>query len=146
MMFSKDELERSMPVYAFNKQRRKYIIPSWLLVGDESMSAWKGAEGVIDGAEVNCKSFSFLHFVERKPEPLGLEIKVLMNAQVCHFLFYPHVYVATMHQSIATAVVSGVFLGLEIQKDADIHIHQPFYDDYGHSAAVSLRLLTPFLL
>lgn len=67
------------PVDAFSKLRREKIIPSWLLVGDESMSAWTGGEGVLDGAGVNHKPIPLLHFIERKPEPLGLELKVLAD-------------------------------------------------------------------
>lgn len=61
-----------------------------------------------------------LHFIERKPEPLGLELKVLADG------------------------CSGVFLGLEIQEGAELHSRQKWYDDYGHSIAVSLRLLEPY--
>lgn len=41
-------------------------------------------------------------------------------------------------------VLAGVFLGLEIQEGAERHAHREYYDEYGHSAATSLRLLKPY--
>ena len=67
------------PVQAFNDRRRRLVIPSWLLTGDESMSAYTGTEGVRPGAGIkdNHKPIPLLQFIERKPEPLGAEIKVV---------------------------------------------------------------------
>mmetsp|Transcript_49491 Transcript_49491/g.123045 ORF Transcript_49491/g.123045 Transcript_49491/m.123045 type:complete len:729 (+) Transcript_49491:264-2450(+) len=108
------------PVEAFNYHRRNSIIPSWLLVCDESMSAWTGTEGVLDGVNASPKPIPLLHFIERKPEPLGCELKVLADG------------------------CSGCFLALEIQEGAERHVRQKWYDEYGHSAAVQLRLLQPY--
>lgn len=128
-MYTKDELELDpadpwrycrAPVEALNEQRRKVLIPSWLLVGDESMSAFTGAEGVLDGANANSKPIPLRHLIERKPEPLGLELKVLADG------------------------CSGVFLGMGIQEGLERHVDMKWYDDYGHSTAVSLRLLEPY--
>ncbi|KAL3897530.1 MAG: hypothetical protein SGPRY_013031, partial [Prymnesium sp.] len=83
-MFDTDETELDptnpwrycrAPINAFNQQRRRHITPSWLLVGDESMSTFTGVEGVLDGCGANFKPIPLLHFIERMPEPLGLEIK-----------------------------------------------------------------------
>ena len=95
MMFSKDEQELDendawrycrAPVEAFNKRRLTLFIPSWLLVGDESMCAWTGAEGVDAGVGANFKPIPWLSYVERKPEPLGAEIKVMADGNVGAFL------------------------------------------------------------
>ena len=76
----------------FNAYRLKLIVPSWLLVMDESMSAYLGAEGVADGENANSDPIPHRQFVERKPEPLGAELKVICCGE------------------------SGVFLQLELQE------------------------------
>lgn len=107
-------------IAAFNDHRERTIIPSWLLVGDESMSLWLGTEGVLNGVGANPFPIPNLSFIERKPDPLGAELKVLADGNC------------------------GVFLRLEFQEGAGRHCHQEFYEEYGHSAAVSLRLLKPY--
>ena len=128
-MFSKDEdgLDENdpwrycrAPVRAFNDRRRRLIVPSWLLDLDESMCAWTGAVGVEAGKGANFKPIPWSSYVERKPEPLGAEIKVAADGEV------------------------GVFLHLELQEGAEAHVLQPYYDEYGHTSAVSLRLLEPW--
>ena len=129
MMFSKDEDELDendpwrycrAPVHAFNQRRHTLVVPSWLLVGDESMCAWTGAEGVEPGKNSDYKPIPFLSFVERKPEPLGAEIKVLADGN------------------------TGAFLNLELQEGAEAHEKHQWYDEYGHTTACSLRLLAPY--
>ena len=60
-MFDKDETELDPTdpwrysravINSYNQRRESLIIPSWILVGDESMSAYTGAEGVLDGVGV----------------------------------------------------------------------------------------------
>ena len=108
------------PVLAFNQRRWRLVVPSWLITGDEMMSAWTGAEGVDDGIGAHYKPIPFMSFVERKPEPLGAELKVAADGNV------------------------GCFLNLEIQEGADAHSKQEYFDEYGHTTAVSLRLLQPW--
>ena len=128
-MFTKDEDELDendpwrycrSPLEAFNARRTSLINPSWLMVLDEAMSAWTGAEGVEAGKGVNFKPIPFLSQVERKPEPLGGEIKVAADG------------------------ISGCFLNLEIQEGASAHSQLEYYAEYGHTAATSLRLLKPW--
>ena len=130
MMFSKDEDELDendpwrycrAPVEAFNRRRCTLIIPSWLLDGDESMSAYTGAEGVEPGKGANFKPIPWLSFVERKPEPLGCELKVVADGN------------------------ANCFLGLEIQEGAEAHELHKWHDEYGHTTATSLRLIEPWL-
>ena len=61
-----------------------------------------------------------MDFIERKPEPLGGELKTLADGW------------------------SGVFLRLELQEGAERHKNQKYFDEYGHNVAVSLRLLEPW--
>lgn len=107
-------------VDSFNAERFQRFEPSHLLVGDESMSPFLGAEGVVDGVGQNPDPIPHRDFIERKPEPLGKELKTLADG------------------------MSGITLRFEIQLGADLHCRQPYYDDYGHSTAVSLRLLQPW--
>ncbi|KAL1499847.1 hypothetical protein AB1Y20_012531 [Prymnesium parvum] len=81
MMYQEDEADldpnddwrycRSV-VDSFNDRRLKLVVPSYLLVADEAMSAWLGQEGVVPGVGANSKPIPFLSFIERKPEPLGM--------------------------------------------------------------------------
>ena len=48
------------------------------------MSAWTGEEGVLDGRE-QYKPIPFLSFIERKPEPLGAELKTLADGEAVAF-------------------------------------------------------------
>ena len=84
------------------------------------MCAWTGAEGVEAGKGANFKPIPWLSYVERKPEPLGAEIKVIADGNM------------------------GAFLNLEIQEGAEAHELHEWHDEYGHTAACSLRLLKPF--
>uniref|UniRef100_A0A7S2DP88 Uncharacterized protein n=1 Tax=Haptolina brevifila TaxID=156173 RepID=A0A7S2DP88_9EUKA len=84
------------------------------------MSAWTGAEGVESGVGKNFRPIPWLSFVERKPEPLGAEIKVVADGAM------------------------GAFLGLELQEGAEAHELHKWHDEYGHTTAVSLRLLEPW--
>ena len=54
-------------VAAFNENRRRNVNPSWIVVVDESMSAFRG-EGM-----------PHLSFIKRKPEPLGCELKTIAD-------------------------------------------------------------------
>ena len=128
-MFSVDEDELDAndpwrycraPIAAFNLRRRSLVIPSWLLTLDESMCPYTGTEGVEPGKGADFKPIPLLSFVERKPEPLGCELKVAADGN------------------------SGVFLNLEIQEGAEAHAQQQWFDEYGHTAACSLRLLEPW--
>ena len=129
LMFAVDESELDetdpwrycrAPITAFNERRRRLVVPSWVLVGDEAMSAWTGEEGILDGIGSNSRSIPLLSFVPRKPEPLGAEIKVVADGTM------------------------PVFLGLEVQEGAEAHASQRWFDEYGHTTAVSLRLLEPW--
>lgn len=104
----------------FNEHRVKRFIPSWLLVIDESMSAFLGAEGVIDGVGANPDPIPHRDFIERKPEPLGKELKVLADG------------------------MSGVTLRMEMQLGCELHALQEYFQEYGHTTAVQLRLLKPY--
>ena len=84
------------------------------------MCAWTGQEGVIDGVGASYKPIPFLSFIERKPEPLGCEIKVLADGSM------------------------GAFLNIELQEGETCHRQQKWFAEYGHTAAVSLRLLDPW--
>ena len=55
---------------AFNAHMEDIVEPGWLLCLDEAMSAWRGAVGLNDPAKCPHRSF-----VQRKPEPLGVELK-----------------------------------------------------------------------
>ena len=103
-------------VTAFNNQRKKVVRPSWLMVMDELMSLWLGDDGVLDGKGANPFPIPFLSFVERKPDPLGAELKV------------------------AACGTSGVTVALELQEGAELHCHQQYFTEYGHTTAVCLRL------
>ena len=128
-MFSKDEDELDendpwrycrSPLRAFDERRAALINPSWLMTLDEAMAAWTGVEGVEAGKGANFKPIPFLSVVERKPEPLGGEIKVAADGN------------------------SSCFLKLEIQEGALAHSELEYYNEYGHTAATSLRLLKPW--
>lgn len=59
----------------FNKCRAEKVNPGWLLGVDELMSAWRGAQGLLD--QKKCPKLSW---VPRKPEPLGVENKCAGDA------------------------------------------------------------------
>eukprot|EP00965_Chrysotila_dentata_P097803 3233580-Pleurochrysis_carterae.AAC.1 len=66
------------PLDMLNEHMPKLVTPGWLLGPDESMSAWRGEEcpqRLRGSAQQSQTAIPLLHFVERKPEPLGLEIK-----------------------------------------------------------------------
>ncbi len=56
-------------VKGFNKNRKEELVVGTDLTPDEMMMAWKGKKG--NGG------IAHLSFVERKPEPLGTEIKAV---------------------------------------------------------------------
>lgn len=103
-------------VNLFIAAREKQIVPSWLIVLDESMSAWLGAEGVLDGEGANSDPCPHVSFVERKPEPLGSEWKVAADGEC------------------------GVFLKLEIQEGAEAMQYKEFEEEYNPTVANVLRL------
>ena len=126
MMFSADELDLNendkwrycrAPVSAFNDRRRRLIVPSWLLSGDELMSMWLGEEGVQAGVGSDFRPIPHRSYVERKPEPLGCEMKVVADGNI------------------------GAFLSLEVSEGAECHELQDFFEEYGHNTAVSIRML-----
>lgn len=106
-------------VASFN-ERRKLISPSWLMLMDEMMSLWLGQEGVVSGAHANPNPIPVASYVERKPDPLGCEIKVAADG------------------------VTGCFTRLEICEGATRHALQKWFDEYGHTTATCLRLLEPY--
>ncbi len=53
----------------FNKNRRENIFPSWRVVVDECMCAWRG------------KDLPHLSFIPRKPEPYGVEFKSIADGE-----------------------------------------------------------------
>ena len=63
-------------VDAFNAAMKMCIIAGWLLAPDESMFAWLGQVGLMDILKA-----PYRIFLRRKPEPLGLEIKNIGDAQ-----------------------------------------------------------------
>lgn len=75
---------------------------------------------LLDGVGSNPDPIPHRDFIERKPEPLGKELKVLADG------------------------MSGITLRMEIQLGAVLHEHQEFFVEYGHSTAVTLRLLKPY--
>ena len=76
--------------------------------------------GVEPSRGANFKPIPFLSQVERKPEPLGCEIKVAADGN------------------------SGCFVNLELQEGATAHSELECFTEYGHTAATSLRLLKPW--
>ena len=54
-------------VKGHNKNRKATVVPSWLVVVDETIWAWTG------------QGMPHLSFVKRKPEPLGAEVKNLCD-------------------------------------------------------------------
>ena len=66
----------------FNAHMAQAFSPGWLLIVDESMSAWRGRVG--SGAHT---LLPVLSFVPRKPEPLGLELKTTADALTSMMLF-----------------------------------------------------------
>lgn len=62
-------------VNLFNQCRADKVTPGWLIGVDELMSAWRGAQGILDPRK--CPQLSW---VPRKPEPLGVENKATGDA------------------------------------------------------------------
>ncbi len=89
---------------AFNKNRAATVSPGWITVVDESMMKWKG-EGL-----------PHLSFVPRKPEPLGCEVKNLLD------------------------VISGIMLHLEICEAKEDMGTKKWCDKYPKSSATTLRI------
>lgn len=101
---------------------QEVMTPGWLLTPDESMCAYTGLEGVDAVKQTNTfKNIDHLDFVPCKPEPLGKEIKTMCDGE------------------------SGVFLNIEIQRGAERHRLQEWYDSWGHTTAQCLRLVKPWL-
>eukprot|EP00965_Chrysotila_dentata_P222779 6193175-Pleurochrysis_carterae.AAC.2 len=70
------------PLRMLNKHMAKLIVRSWLLAPDESMSTWRGdecAQHLHGTANQSETATPLKQFVERDPEPLGLEIKTTVN-------------------------------------------------------------------
>ena len=99
-------------VDAFNEHMHKQVNPGWLLAPDESMSAWRGKVGKKD-----TKKCPHRMFVQRKPEPLGVELKNIGDAE------------------------SGLILFQELTKGKADVIKPKFYTkENGATAATTLRL------
>lgn len=98
-------------VEQFNTHMATCMHPGWLLGDDESMCAWRGAEGLRSILKIPKKSW-----VPRKPEPLGAELKTTGDA------------------------LSGVLLFVEIQEGKEAHAKQEFYKEFGHTTATTLRM------
>ena len=105
---------------AFNTRRKMLFVAGWMLTEDELMVLWLGAEGVRDGFGADPFPIPNLSYIERKPDPLGAELKVLACA------------------------VSGMTLRVELQEGAERHAQQEWFDEYGHTTACQLRLLKDF--
>ena len=99
-----------MPVIKYNKHMLAVFEPGWNVGPDESMSAYTGHEG--DKPE----DIPHAMFVERKPEPLGAELEDCADAQC------------------------GCIFGIEINEGATEMAKKLYVNEYGATAACSLRL------
>ena len=102
-------------VDAFNEHMAGCVHPGWLMGVDESMCAWRGAEGLRSLLKIPKKSW-----VPRKPEPLGAELKTTGDA------------------------LSGLLLHVEIQEGAKQHNKHEFFAEQGHTTATTLRISKPW--
>lgn len=107
-----------MPLFdLFNDWRRRKYVPSWLLTVDELMFLWLGKSGFPnDGVGGDWTLLPAVSYVPRKPDPLGMEGKVLADG------------------------CSSVTLHIEPQQGAIRHVLQEFYQQYGHMTANTLRM------
>ena len=94
----------------YNKHMAEVFEPGWLVGPNESMSAFRGAEGH------KPNEIPHAQFVERKPEPLGCEL-----------------------EEIADAATGAIFC-LEINEGKDRMAEKKWVDEYGATAACNLRL------
>ena len=109
----------------FNQYRLTKFAMGWLITADELMS-WYETEKEgnptisIEPYISNPALIPKLDFVPRKPKPLGKEIKVAADGE------------------------SKMFMRLEYQRGKEDHKKQPYFDDYGHTIAQSVRLTEPW--
>ena len=100
----------------FNAHMQDTVNPGWLLAPDESMSAWRGKQGKKDP-----KKIPKLQFVQRKPEPLGCELKDIADAQ------------------------SRMILRMEIMKGKAHEVKPKYWSkEVGATAATTMRLSEPW--
>ena len=94
------------------------------LNADELMSWYTGETGdptvSIEPYVTNPKLLPSVDHVPRKPQPIGKEIKAVADGQ------------------------SGMMQRLEFQRGKHEHKKQPYFADYGHTIAQSVRLTEPW--
>ena len=109
----------------FNLARMEKMTAGWLLAGDEGMSAYLGQVGnptvQQQPYKSNPKLCPAIDHVPRKPEPIGKEIKIVVDA------------------------ICGFTLRIELQRGKADHVQQKHYAEYGHTIAQSVRLVEPWL-
>ena len=108
----------------FNDHRYNTIMPGWKLNADELMSWYTGESGdptiSTDLGIFNPKLLPSPDLVPRKPQPVGKEVKCVADGQ------------------------SGAMMRLEFQRGKVDHKKQPYFAEYGHTVAQSIRLTEPW--
>eukprot|EP00965_Chrysotila_dentata_P104392 3447116-Pleurochrysis_carterae.AAC.2 len=103
----------------------RLVLPGWLLAPDESMWAWRGEECPehLRGTEQQPEhSIPLKHSVERKPEHLGIEVKITSDG-------------------LCSAILFG-----EISPRAKKHNEDMEYEaDWGFTTALKFCLVKPWL-
>eukprot|EP00965_Chrysotila_dentata_P255155 6212119-Pleurochrysis_carterae.AAC.2 len=113
------------PLDQLNEHMAQLIVPGWILAPDESMCAWRGEECPVHlrGHEQQPEnSIPLKHFVERKPEPLGLEIK-----------------------TTADGLCGAILLGEITPPAREDREALEFEEDWGFTSALNFRLVKPWL-
>ena len=108
----------------YNDHRYKTITPGWKINADELMSWYTGETGnptvSTDLMISNAKLLPSPDLVPRKPQPVGKEVKCVADGQ------------------------AGVMMRIEFQRGKVDHKKQPYFADYGHTIAQSVRLTEPW--
>ena len=120
-----DENERwrhcKWPIEMFNIHYASVLYPATILGPDEYMSWWLGQQAKLGPACVvkpnMCPNTSF---VTRKPRPVGGEHKCMADSG------------------------SGIINRIEIMEGAASHAGQEYYDEWGYTSALNLRLSKPW--
>ena len=108
----------------FNTHRLQVMTMGWKINADELMSWYTGATG-----DPTISSIPYLakpellpspDLVPRKPQPLGKEVKCVADGK------------------------TGIMMRLEFQRGKHDHKKQPYFADYGHTIAQSVRLTEPW--
>jgi hypothetical protein len=112
-----------LPIRMFNEHMAQILVPGWLIGADEKMSPWTGS--VCDKqdygtAQQKPDDLPARDFVQRKPEPLGKELKETACGEC------------------------GAIILSELMVPAGDHAHQEFADQFDYVAALKLRLTAPW--